>query len=98
MDSCDGTPSGYSSPALTSQGALAPLATLGFEMEPLRGKDEMRRLTLATIGVLLLAMPARAGVVQSVADRLEGKIALQADGVSVDGKKAAWADVLYLQL
>lgn len=44
----------------------------------------------------LLAAPAEAGMVRTAAGRLEGKVVLQGDHVSVDGKKVAWSDILYV--
>lgn len=54
-------------------------------------------ILLAVPAVLAVpSPPAQAGVVQTAAGRLEGKVALQADHVTVGEKQVAWKEVLYL--
>jgi hypothetical protein len=52
---------------------------------------------LRTLAILLVAgVPLQAGIVQTLSARLEGKVLLEKDAVSIGGKTIAWADVLYL--
>lgn len=48
------------------------------------------------LGLVLPPLGAQAGVVQTAATRLEGKVALEKDHVLVDGRKVAWGNVQVL--
>lgn len=56
----------------------------------------MRYRLPITFIVCLVAMPAHAGIVQTLTGRFEGKVILHKDHLTVDAKKLVWDDVLYL--
>jgi hypothetical protein len=55
----------------------------------------MKRYVVILV-VALMVPVAHAGVVQTVTERIEGKISFAAEHVLVDGKKVPWGDILYL--
>src|SRR5262249_18706931 len=56
----------------------------------------IHRCTLTLLALLVSTGLVRAGLVQTATARLEGKVVLAKDHVTVDGKKVEWSDVLYL--
>ncbi len=56
----------------------------------------MKRFAVTLAIMTVAATPAHAGIVQAFSARFEGKVVLHKDHVTVDAKKLAWNEVLYL--
>jgi hypothetical protein len=54
------------------------------------------RAHLLMAGILVWACTAHAGVVQTATERLEGKVTIEVEGVTIEGKKVPWDGVVRL--